>query len=120
MYDIKLQTSWFPVQNDAEIRDISIGELLREIAATYPDAIALQQIDDEGKNARILTYAALLAESEKLAQVLASRFTHGEKIVVWAPNQFCSEDTSTLASGGILSIDRLRENAEICLARAVY
>lgn len=87
MYDIKLHTSWFPAQTDASIRDISIGALLREIADSHPDAIALQEIDDEGQNARILTYAALLAESEKLAHVLASRFTHDEKVVVWAPNQ---------------------------------
>ena len=87
MYDIKLQTAWFPAQNDAEIRDITIGDLLREIAATYPDAIALQAIDAEGQTARTFTYNQLLAESEQLALALSSRFQHGEKVVVWAPNQ---------------------------------
>ena len=87
MYNINLKTAHFPAQTDAEIRDISIGDLLREIAAKYPNAIAIQEIDDNGQNARTYTYAALLRESEQLAQALSTRFQHGEKIVVWAPNQ---------------------------------
>jgi len=87
MYNINLKTAHFPAQSDAEIRDITIGDLLREIAAKYPDAIAVQEIDDNGQNARTYTYVALLQESEQLALALSTRFQHGEKIVVWAPNQ---------------------------------
>ena len=36
MYDVNLTTSHFPAQNDAEIRDITVGGLLREVAATHP------------------------------------------------------------------------------------
>lgn len=87
MYSINLKTAYFPAQTDAEIRDLTIGSLLREIAAEYPDDIAIQEIDDSGQNARTYTYAALLQDSEQLALVLCSRFQHGEKVVVWAPNQ---------------------------------
>ena len=38
MYDVNLTTSHFPAQNDAEIRDITVGGLLREIAAENQDA----------------------------------------------------------------------------------
>lgn len=87
MYNIKPKIAHFPAQTDAAIRDITIGDLLRETAAKYPDAIALQEIDIDGRNARTYTYAALLKESEQLALALRSRFQQGEKIVVWAPNQ---------------------------------
>ena len=33
MYDICLTESWFPAQPDVEIREITLGGLLREIAA---------------------------------------------------------------------------------------
>ncbi|NKB76986.1 MAG: AMP-binding protein [Gammaproteobacteria bacterium] len=87
MYNISLKTAYFPAQTDAEIHDITIGNLLRKIAAKYPDAIAVQEIDNSGLNARAYTYAELLTQSEQLALALSSRFQLGEKIVVWAPNQ---------------------------------
>ena len=39
-----------------------------------------------GEVGRRWTYAALLAESERLALALASRFRPGERVVVWSPN----------------------------------
>ena len=33
MYDLELKKSHFPAQNDAEILNITVGELLREVAA---------------------------------------------------------------------------------------
>lgn len=77
MYNVNLKTAHFPVQSDAEIRDITIGDLLREIAAKYPDAIAVQEIDDNGQNARTYTDAALLQESDQLALALSTRFQRG-------------------------------------------
>ena len=86
MYDLSLETSYFPAQNDTEIRDITVGDLLREIAAEYPDQSAMVEISDAGDAQREWTYAELLAVSEELARSLARRFTPGERIVVWAPN----------------------------------
>ncbi|EFO29382.1 hypothetical protein TRICHSKD4_5209 [Roseibium sp. TrichSKD4] len=33
---VKLTTSYYPAQPGTEIRDITVGGLLREIAATHP------------------------------------------------------------------------------------
>ena len=44
MYDLNLTTSHFPAQNDAEIRDITVGGLLREVAASHPDAVAMMDV----------------------------------------------------------------------------
>ena len=86
MYNISLTTSYFPAQTDAEIRDITIGELLREVASHHPDLVAMIEIDDAGEAHRKWTYSDLLETSDQLARSLASRFAPGEKIVVWAPN----------------------------------
>ena len=86
MYNISLTTSYFPAQTDAEIRDITVGELLREIASHHPNLVAMIEIDDAGEAQRKWTYSDLLEISDQLARSLASRFAPGEKIVVWAPN----------------------------------
>ena len=86
MYDITLSESLFPAQTDGDLRDITVGELLRETAARFPEATALVDVGLEGRTGRQWTYAELLRTSEKLALALASRFDPGEKVVVWAPN----------------------------------
>jgi len=86
MYDIELTESLFPLQPDGELRDITIGELLRETAKKFPDSIAMVDIAIDGSPGKQWDYGDLLAISEKLALALASRFEPGEKIVVWAPN----------------------------------
>ncbi len=86
LYEINLSESYFPCQLDGEVRDITVGDLLREVAGLHPDAVALVEVDDSGNCGREWTYSALMNEAERLAQVLASRFAPGERIVVWAPN----------------------------------
>ena len=86
MYDMNLTTSHFPAQNDAEIRDITVGGLLREIAAENQYAVAMVDIADNGDCGQSWTYAELLAQAQRLAEALTSRFEAGEKVVVWAPN----------------------------------
>jgi fatty-acyl-CoA synthase len=86
MYDVNLTTSHFPAQNDAEIRDITVGDLLREIAAENQHAVAMVDIADNGDCGQTWTYAELLAQAQHLAEALTSRFEAGEKVVVWAPN----------------------------------
>ena len=41
MYDVTLSESLFPAQTDGELRDITVGELLRETAARFPESTAL-------------------------------------------------------------------------------
>jgi fatty-acyl-CoA synthase len=86
MYDVNLTTSHFPAQNDAEIRDITVGDLLLEIAAENQHAVAMVDIADNGDCGQTWTYAELLAQTQHLAEALTSRFEAGEKVVVWAPN----------------------------------
>ncbi len=86
MYDISLTEALFPPQTDAELRDITVGELLRETAARYPDATAMVDVAIDGTVGQEWRYRELLERSERLAVGLASRFEPGERIVVWASN----------------------------------
>ena len=86
MYKIQLKESYFPAQNDAVIRDITVGELLRNISQSYPNNTALVDISDDGNPLKSWTYKELYETSKKLALALSSRFKFGEKIVIWAPN----------------------------------
>ena len=86
MYHVELSEAYFPTQQDAALWDITVGGLLRKIATSSPDAVALVDIDSIGDVAGHWTYAQMLLEAERLAMSLASRFAPGERIVVWAPN----------------------------------
>ena len=83
-YEVALSEAYFPAKEDREVREITVGGLLRETAARRPAAEALVEVRQSGEIERRWTYAALLAESERLA--LASRFRPGERVVVWSPN----------------------------------
>ena len=86
MYEVSLSTSYFPAQTDAKIWDTTVGVHLREVAVDHPDLVAMVEIDDAGEARGKWTYSNLLANSDRLARSLASRFAPGEKVVVWAPN----------------------------------
>ena len=86
MYEVELTNSYFPAQDDADIRDITIGDLLQETANAFPDNVAMVDIDDNGDACSSWTYQELFLEAEKLSTSLSSRFQKGEKVVVWAPN----------------------------------
>jgi fatty-acyl-CoA synthase len=86
MYDLHLTTSHAPAQSDMETREITIGALLREVAAARPDAEALVEVRQDGSEGRRWTYAELLDETERLAMALSSRFAPGERVVIWSPN----------------------------------
>lgn len=86
MYKVQLTDSYFPIQDGEEVRDTTVGGLLRATAATHPDMDALIEVDQSGALARRWTYATLLADAERLAHALATRFAPGERVCVWAPN----------------------------------
>jgi fatty-acyl-CoA synthase len=69
-----------------EVHDVTIGGLLREAAARIPDTEALVEGLPDGTAGRRWTFAELLADAERLARGLASRYRPGERIAVWAPN----------------------------------
>ena len=86
MYDVELTEACFPAQDDGGVREVTVGGLLREIAAKRPAAEALVEVRQSGEIGRRWSYAALLADSERLAGALASRFRPGERVCVWSPN----------------------------------
>ena len=46
MYEFNLTESYFPAQHDAEIRDLTVGSLLRETAANHVQVVAMVDVDD--------------------------------------------------------------------------
>jgi len=86
MYDLTISVSHVPAQSDLDTREITIGALLREVAAGRPDAQALVEVRQDGSTGRRWTYAELLSDAERLALALSTRFAPGERVVIWSPN----------------------------------
>ncbi|SLN72487.1 2,3-dihydroxybenzoate-AMP ligase [Falsiruegeria litorea R37] len=76
----------FPIQDDEQIIEQTVGALLREVAAEVPDRLCLIEVHDDGSRGSTWTFAQMLSDAERLAHALLSRFEPGEKICVWAPN----------------------------------
>jgi fatty-acyl-CoA synthase len=75
-----LTTSHWPAQPLTPILETTVGGVLRAAARRAPDRVAL--IDGD----RRWTYAELLAEAERAARALLTRFEPGEPVAVWAGN----------------------------------
>ena len=86
MDNVTLSNSLFPAQNEAESCEITVGGLLRDVAAARPDAEALVEVRQDGSEGRRWTYAGVLDDAERLAMALSTRFAPGERVVVWSPN----------------------------------
>ncbi|QYJ06515.1 class I adenylate-forming enzyme family protein [Qipengyuania flava] len=86
MYTVELTESYFPAQTDMDVRESTVGSILREAAQTWPDNTALVESDEAGETGRSWTYTELLADADALADALLTRFRPGERIVVWAHN----------------------------------
>ena len=85
-YQVGLTESHFPARVDGIVRNLTLGEQLRETARHHPSQTGLVEVDIEGKIGRSWTYSELLTDSENLALVLAGRFRPGERITLWSPN----------------------------------
>ncbi|CAN5318659.1 AMP-binding protein [soil metagenome] len=86
MYRVTLTESYFPAQTDDVILETTVGGVLSAQAALTPDAEALVEADLAGAIGRRWTYGELLADAERLARALLSRYRPGERICAWAPN----------------------------------
>ena len=86
MYKVELTESYFPVQNEKPPSPMTIGDMLRHSAGTWPDAPALKELSFDGETGRIWSYKALLADTERLGRALASRHEKGARIAVYAHN----------------------------------
>lgn len=90
MYQVSLEVAEFEGQSDHDLRDTTIGEILRVRATLSPDDIAFAEIKPDADPAAELTltrsYSQLYAEANTLAKALISRFAPGERVAIWAPN----------------------------------
>ena len=76
MYDVKLNLSHFPAQSDAEVLNITVGDLLRKTAGSHPDAVAMVDIADNGDCGQSWTYGELLEQAEYHALVMTNHSGH--------------------------------------------
>jgi len=86
MYHLELTESYVPAQRDAPVLETTVGGLLRDMAAKCPDAAAMVEVTLAGTVGRRWSYGEMMADAQRLALALASRFAKGERIVVWSPN----------------------------------
>jgi fatty-acyl-CoA synthase len=86
VYRVELEESYFPAQADDAIRPTTVASILREAGADSADVTALTEVREDGTIGRSWTYGALLADSERLADALLSRFAPGERVAIWSPN----------------------------------
>ncbi|MGD9661857.1 MAG: AMP-binding protein [Porticoccaceae bacterium] len=82
----KLTTSYWPATTEYPLLDTTCGGVLREIAAKYPDAIALKEASPDPFQRRSWTYKELLNAAEKVACQLIARFEPGTHLGVWGGN----------------------------------
>ena len=80
----KLTESYWPADESVPLRDLTVGDLLREAAKDSPDVIGL--VAGVPGDDRRWTFAEMLADAERVAAALLARFSPGERVAVWAPN----------------------------------
>ncbi len=86
MYKLQLEQAYFPAQTDLERVDFPIGRFLKKIIEQDGARPALTEVRQDGCIGRSWTYAELWRECEQLAYALTTRFSKGERIVIWSPN----------------------------------
>jgi fatty-acyl-CoA synthase len=80
-----LTTSYWPAE-PGEVREVTVCETLRYAAATVPDRVALVDCVPDPAARRQWTYAEFVADAERVARALLTRYAPGERIAIWAPN----------------------------------
>jgi fatty-acyl-CoA synthase len=83
----ELAVSYWPAAPGDPLEDVTIGELLRRVAAEVPDRVALVDGQPDPAARRRFTYADVLAEAEAAARALARDLAPGDRLAVWAPNR---------------------------------
>ncbi|WP_084670888.1 AMP-binding protein [Sporichthya polymorpha] len=81
-----MSLSYVEADRSVELRDISVGGVLREAAAEVPDAPALVNGAADPAERRRWTYAELLAAAENVAARLLEHLEPGERLAIWSVN----------------------------------
>ena len=72
--------------DDPQLRDLTIGGLLRQVANQVPERVALIAGTPDPADRREWTYAELVVDAERAARAVRAHFEPGERLAVWAPN----------------------------------
>lgn len=78
--------SYWPSTRDMPLLDTHCGGVLRAAAAERPNHPALIEATANPALRRRWSYAALLAEAERTAQALLTKFSPGDHVAIWAGN----------------------------------
>ena len=78
--------SYVEADTSADVLETTVGGVLRDAAAKWPDVTALIEGIEDASARRRWTFAELLADAERVARALAAEFEPGERVAVWAPN----------------------------------
>jgi fatty-acyl-CoA synthase len=81
-----LAESYWPATHELALAETTCGGVLRAAAARWPERLALLEADGPPARRRRWTWAALLAEAEDLARVLAARYPPGTHVAIWGGN----------------------------------
>ena len=84
MMVVDLTESYWCADVSVDLRDLTLGDLLREAASDSPGAVGL--VAGVPGVDRRWTFSELLADAERVAYALLARFSPGERVAVWAPN----------------------------------
>src|SRR5487761_2253844 len=82
----ELGESYHPADQRDEVRETTVGAILREAAQAVPDLTALVGGHPDPALRRSWSYGELLGDAERCARALLERFEPGERVAVWAPN----------------------------------
>ena len=82
----ELGESYHPADQRDEVRETTVGAILREAAQAVPDLTALIGGHPDPALRRSWSYGELLGDAERCARALLERFEPGERVAVWAPN----------------------------------
>jgi fatty-acyl-CoA synthase len=81
-----LTESYYAADTSAPLLDITLHDLLRQVAADVPERVALVEGVPDPAARRRWTYAQLLRDAEQVGRALLSRFKVGDRIVLYASN----------------------------------
>lgn len=83
---LSLELSHYPADLSRDLLDMSLGGLMREIAAEVPDRVALVEGVADPALRRRWTYRQLVDVSERAARALLARFSPGDRVALLAPD----------------------------------
>jgi fatty-acyl-CoA synthase len=83
----QLSTAYWQADTSVPVLPTTIGGILRATAESDGDRVALIGGDPDPQRRPRWSYRELLAEAERAARALLTRFQPGERVAVWAANR---------------------------------